>query len=485
MIVRNCVVLLVFVCAWARIAHGADGPPLNETLPHDTLAFIEISPAAEMAGKPNGAVDLGLRALAALGVAPAAGTASDVLGLGGELGANPSCVALLDADLAAGPKGELQCRSVQLVWIIKTDRPQEMVGRITGLLSHVSTQTTAKQEVQKTAEAGKEYVWFHDTRWPAWAELAWEYEAGEGKAPGTFTMAFGQGAMEHYLADRPVGDVPWKDFLAAADTEAEKKGVTHGGTLPARVYVSPRGFQQRFAEPMKRTSLGPLFSAWELNDIEHSVLTVRQNGRELAIFSAEPGRGGVAVTPWTVSLPPGAALLRALPEDATAYAVFNVQWTPLYQRAMAALDAAFIDPGDEPLETQAAALAQKAGVDLGADILERLEPYVLVHDSPRHPLGIPLMVTTLAAARPGGEAKVRSALARITDVVAQDIDAHGRPVRVRTDSDGVSYVQFGLVGPAWGWIDDALVTSWSPGALRMNRPAAGKVTSAAFAPDRP
>ncbi len=469
----------------AAAVRGADVDPLNETLPHDTLAFAEAWPGPGNAPKQSGAVALGVKALAALGIVPAAGTANDVMGLCGELGAHQSCVALLDADLAVGTKGELQCKSVQALWILKTDQPREMVERITDLLTHVSTQTTAQQEVRKTAETEREYVWFHDTRWPTWMDLAWAYEAGEGTAPGTFVIGFGQGAMEHFLADRPVGDVPWKDFTAGADTEAEKQGVAHGGNLQARVYVSPHKFEQRFADPMKRTSLGRLFAAWEIGGTENSMLSVRQRGRELAIFSAQPQQNKVVVVPWTVSLPGAAPLLRALPEDATAYAVFNVQWALLYQRTMAIADATFIDPGEPPVETQAADLAQKAGVDIRADILDRLQPYVLVHDSPRHPLDVPLMVTTLAAARPGSETKVRTALAGLTDTIAKAVDAHKAPVRVRTDSDGVSFLQFGLVGPAWGWIDDALATSWSPGALKMNRPSAAKVTSAAFAPDRP
>jgi hypothetical protein len=64
---------------------------------------------------------------------------------------------------------------------------------------------------------------------------------------------------------------------------------------------------------------------------------------------------------------------------------------------------------------------------------------------------------------------------------AEESSGNFTRLRLRTDPDGTTYLQFGLVGPGWGWVQNRLVVSWSPGAVRLNKPAASRVTSSAFA----
>jgi hypothetical protein len=513
----------------ARAAEPPARPPLHELLPHDTLAFVELAPGPASAGRraPGGGalVDMGLQGLKSLGVLPdRASLVTDILGLAGEAGGNGrrSCVACLDADLRATPAGELDCASVQLVWVLETDRPADMVERLTRLLAHLSTRTTMRQAVKAAGESKREYVEFRDARWPAWLTLAWAQEAGGREATpagggaahsgpdaaGTrFIVALGAGAMEHYLADRPVGEVPWKHTLASADAAAADAGLPAAGPLLARAWLSPKSFRDRFPEAMARTALWRVFAAFELGAADDSVFAARANDRALALYSATQTAGATAVTPWTVALPPTAPLLRAVPADASAYAVLRVSWPDLYRRALAVSDALTTRPGggDASAEQVITGVARARGVDVQKDLLGRLQPLVLVHDAPRHPLGLPLMVTVVAAAEPGAEEKVKAAAARLTaaaadalhppeappsveavpgDAAPADPPAGGgiaRP-RIRTAPDGISYLQFGLVGPAWGWVQNRLVVSWSPGAVRANSPAAGRVTSSAFAP---
>lgn len=300
--------------------------------------------------------------------------------------------------------------------------------------------------------------------------------------------------MEHYLSDRPVADVPWKGSVAALDAAAARQGIGEGAVV-ARVFVSPRAFRERYPEAMGRTVLGRLFTTLELATAEASLFTARAAGRELRLFSGSVERAGsVSITPWTVPVGADAAILKALPREATAYLVIRVDWVSFYTRVMALCDAILTDPTDEPTEAVVASHARRQGIDVRKDILERLQPLVLVHDHPQHPLRLPLMVTALAAAQTGSEEKVKTALSRLTAETAAALDAKERPavegeeaqgqftrLRLRTDADGTSYLQFGLVGPAWGWVQNRLVFSWSPGAVRLNRGAAGQVTGGAFA----
>jgi hypothetical protein len=218
--------------------------------------------------------------------------------------------------------------------------------------------------------------------------------------------------------------------------------------------------------------------------------------------ASQAGTGEVTLTPWTVDLPPGAPLLKAVPSGANVYMVLRIQWQDLYRRAMAVCDAALTDPTDKPVERILSDLAASQGVDLQKDLLSRLEPLVLVHDFPQHPLQLPLMMTVVAAAEPGSQAKATAAIAKLTAAASDTLDKKAttpkpepeeastqparRPgdftrLRIRTDKDGISYLQFGLVGPGWGWYENRLVISWSPAAVRANAVPAGRVPSSAFA----
>lgn len=478
----------------ARSAWADDRPPLNELLPHDTLVFAEVDPAAgAAAGGNTEMIDLGLKGLATLGILPQAGVASDILGLVGEAGGRRICIALLDADLHATPQGGLECRSVQLAWVVDTPQPQEMVDRITHLLEHYAAQSTAEQSLKTTPESHKVYIEFHDKRWPAWLTLAWTELPADHDIPARFILTLGAGAMEHYLADRPVGDVPWKQIIAGIDAKGAAQGLSSGDPLLARLYVSVKQFRERFDEPMHRTTLGRMFGSLDLQTADGCVFTARKKDRSLSMFTGSLDQGRFTIAPWTISLPANAPIFNAVPADATVYAVLNVQWPGLYDRVMALCDAIVTGPTDTPVARQAQDLTLRQGVDIRKDILDRLQPLVLIHDSPRHPLGIPGIVTAVAAAHPGSEEKLKLAMTRMTQAVSQRLDAKNasRPeastsffsrARIRTDSDGISYIQFGLVGPAWGWVGNRLIVSWSPGAVRINEPAAGKVTSEAFSP---
>jgi len=498
----------------AGSARAADPARLHDLLPQDTLAFAEVDNGANPPGKGRrgpGLVDLGLDALQSLGVLKGnAGVVADTMGLAGEIGSRRCCFALLDADLAATPANGLQCRSVQLVWILETDQPAQMVERLTRMLSHFSSRATVRQGVRQAGEARREFVEFSDMRWPTWLKLAWAQEAGgitpDGRTYGPrFILTLGEGAMEHYLADRPVADAPWSRPISDIDTADALRDTAPGGVV-ARVYVSPRAFRERFPEAMNRTILGRLFASLQVAAADASVFTARAKGRELSLGTATFERGQMMATPWTLPLPASAPLLKAVPEEASAYLVLKVDWPALYARMLALSDAILTEPTDQPVEKIISDLARRNGVDVRKDILDHLQPLVLVHDFPQHPLRLPLMVTAITATEAGTDEKVRLALQKLTSGISSTLEAKAAPkaivemgpegrtpdktepageftrLRLRTDADGTSYLQFGLAGPGWAWVQNRLVVSWSPGAVRLNKPAAGRVTSSAFAP---
>ncbi|HVS70454.1 MAG TPA: hypothetical protein VHQ47_04280 [Phycisphaerae bacterium] len=486
--------LLISLCLLLPLASArAANPPLpppaqpySSRLPEDTLGFIEVDPAA---GRPNSPdadsspniMDMGFQALQSLGILPRDVTvAGDAFGLAAMAGNRHFCIGWLDADLQPGPHDGLMCNSFQLVWLVDTHgRPDEMLHRITALLDHLSTRETSHQVVKKAADNGREYVEFTDSRWPAWLKLGWTQEKD------VFVMAMGDGAMAHYLADHPVGGSPgsaWQPTVDAIDHQAPAAG--SAGIVFARIYVNPDAFRQRFPDAMKRTLLGRVFAAMDLNTTDKALFSARRNGRAVSLDYGASKQGGgrqnITVTPWT--LPPNAApaLTKLVPDDATSYLVLNVDWPTLYTRITAVLDAILTDEGEPSVDQKVRRFAALHHVDLQKDVLTKASPLILVHDWPQHPLGIPLMVTAIASAGTNGPV-IKADLDRMLKDAQQSLDKRPKGIfKLRTDSDGVMYMQFGLVGPAWGWAGNRLVWSWSPAAVHDNLAAAANAPAGAF-----
>ena len=100
-------------------------------------------------------------------------------------------------------------------------------------------------------------------------------------------------------------------------------------------------------------------------------------------------------------------------------------------------------------------------MDIRADILGKLQPIVVVHDSPQHPLRLPLMVTAVASADPAQTEGVKTAFGKLMAGVAADLDhkaaashevgAEFTHFRLRTDADAkVMWRRFRIGGAGVG-----------------------------------
>ena len=464
-------------------ALGAE--PLSTKLPPDTLCFIEIDPTAFPPGQVKNAdssvlLELGVQTMASLGLVPDQASAlADGLALAANAGTNRNVVALLDADLRATNDGGLDCRSVQVVWLLDVKgRPQPVLERLGGVLKTLSTQKTARQSIKKTAEEKRQYVEFRDTSWPEWLKLAWMQDGD------LFVITLGDGAMEHYLSDRPVGGVPWAPTLASGDALAAKQGSS--GAAALRAYVTLKAFRERFAEVTKRTAVGRLIDAMELGGASEWALTARMRQRLISVdassVEAAPA-GRMTVTPWTVPHADALALAKLVPEQAQGYLVMDVDWPRLYARVTALLDAVLSDPSDVPMRQRVDGFCLQQKVDFSKDILENLQPRVLIHDYPQHPLRLPLMVTMIGAAKEDRQERAQKATQTIFKAWSEGLakkfaerqlapESTGglSRVQIRTDKEGETYIQYGLIGPAWKWSEGKWVFSWSPAAVRYNLP---------------
>ena len=396
---------------------------------------------------------------------------------------------MLDADLAVTSQNDLECRSVQVAWIIDTGgRPNEMVDRLTRMLSHLSTRSTAKQSVRTTPESKRDYVHFHDSMWPDWLSLEWTQQAN------VFVLTIGDGAMEHYLADRPVGGAPWLPFVEEADKAAAQNHCV--GEVESRIFVNAQSFHERFPEGMRRTILGKLFSSLDLDTAQAALFSARIQDREISLDNATQTNGTTTDSPWTVPVSP--ALQKLIPPEASAYLALKLDWPALFTRTLTLLDA--IVPDNKMTLSQMLAKEEaRRHVKIERDILPFLEPIILIHDAPQHPLRLPLMVTIIGGAQPDHAVDVKTSLNTLLGVADKLLDqrsnAHasaGNPempdlthLRIRTDKDDVTYVQFGLVGPGWTWAQNHFIFSWSPAAVRYNVPLLSNIPAGTFTPTAP
>lgn len=481
---------LKYMAAALMLAAGfsaAHAAPLNEMLPEDTLAFVEITPQSPTAvGGHGGLLDFSIQTLSALGAVPEdAAVVADFLRLGSQLGQRRNCLAWLDADFIVNyDTGVLGCRSLQFAWVLDVNgNTKPVLNQLAAVLRNYSTQKTSRQTVRTSSEGSRTYVEFHDTRWPEWQKIYWTQYGS------CFVITLGQGSMEHFLNGASVGGVPWKDMLTHADTQAAAKGF-HGQVI-MRSFVHTSSLRERWPDVMSMTVASRLLAVYKGQKNEAAIVTARADDRLVQIDAATIEDGQMTTTPWTLTPDESSRQTRLVPPEAQYYMVLDMNWPVVYERLVTSLD--LITGDKRPLADQVRLFPKLYKVDLQQDILEKLARPVLIHDAPQHPLRLPLMITGVVAAKQGKETEVQSAMdvlikrgqatlderAGITPataapgdtatVVQSDVRTFLSPL-IRTSPEGITHIRFGLLGPGWIWQDRRLVFSWSPAAVKAYLP---------------
>ncbi len=139
-------------------------------------------------------------------------------------------------------------------------------------------------------------------------------------------------------------------------------------------------------------------------------------------------------------MPVSPALQKLIPPEASAYLALKLDWPALFTRTLALLDA--IVPDNKMTLSQMLAKEEaRRHVKIERDILPFLEPIILIHDAPQHPLRLPLMVTIIGAAQPDHAADVKTSLNTLLGVADKVLDqrsnahaATGNPEMRSTDA---------------------------------------------------
>ena len=155
-----------------------------------------------------------------------------------------------------------------------------------------------------------------------------------------------------------------------------------------------------------------------------------------------------------------------IPDDASGFAVLDLDPSALVARVRDAYLAAKSPPAQESVRAFWHDLEVQSGLSIEADILSLLRGPVVIHDSPRHALRLPLAWTVLLRVRED-PAALRVGIDRLLSV-GQNALGDGGAFRLIRDEDDVWYLDFGLAGPAVLVTDRWLILSFSPSAVRQN-----------------
>lgn len=366
----------------------------------------------------------------------------------------PYAVALLGVSASVRADGGHELASLRAAIIIHTGGDNDaLVYRIRHLLNtytnNIDTTLTHRNI------GGHEVFSLMDKRLPSWGMISW------GPLEDNYVIAIGEGAFESMSSA-----VAGRANTLAADPWV-RSWLTRMAGLPIGtvLYVGfdrlSRGMDSLFAEKVSAVK-----DAMGLSGVERSVWVFGNRDRDVRVKGVlrRHGRDETVTVAGEEALEPESRFV--IPDDASGYAVVDAEPLEILRGACTAYLASRSPHTREDIRSYWRGLEAAAGVSIEQDIVAHLGGPIIIHDFPRHALGLPLAWTVVAPVV-GNATALRSHIDRMVEVVGDEL-ARGSLIRLGCDSDGVWYAHWGLVGPALAVTDRWLVLSFSPIAVKEN-----------------
>ncbi len=462
------IALGLLLCAVVPTTRPAD---LACAVPHEAAVAILLDSPAVSAGPDAGSTsgwDL---------VAVLVRQARQV-GFGGDLGADsrvladvvgslhllsryPTAAILLNVEAESLPGGGHRLRRLggALVFAIGAD-PDPAARRVQELLNLYTDRSHSVME-QRSVDGLAVYRLLDD-RLPGWV-FEW------GEVDGFFVVSVGAGSLERIV--RAVRSP--KKSLAEDSWSCTARKECRSVQPFLEIYLDADRLREQLGAIMEGTTREVL-TALGMEELRRGYWAIWLDGRFVEACSFLRMADGDSRVPLTVSGPARRAWERFVPAQAGRAAVLAVSGADLLRRGTRAY-----------LASRSASARQKwvglwnqhvVSGDWSAesDFLDLLGETVILHDYPRHPLGIPLLCTVLVEIDGSAQAVRRSvdrilaaaqrALGSAASTAPSDPWAPG----LRRDPDGVWYLQAGLLGPALAVTNGWIVISYAPDAVRVN-----------------
>ncbi len=367
---------------------------------------------------------------------------------------HPHALTLLDVRAAVLEDGGHRLAELHAVLVLQTHGKNSAVeGRIQHLLSTYTNSTESTLETEER-EGGTVYT-LRDRRMPDWAVLTW------GAVGDRYVATIGEGSFkraEEVLADRTRSLASDAWFQRAFNAAGGASAAIAVYARPGRLYEGADDLFVRKVDRVRRAMLA--------QNVERGLWTMAFVDRAVVARGYLRNDGVDQLRPLTTHELAGVPEGRLIPEAATGYALFDVEPQELCDTICEAYLAARSPETKQRLRGYWRDLQTKANVSISDDIIAHLGRGVAIHDSPRHPLRLPLAWTIVMPVA-GDVAELRRNIDRLAGVWRSELAETGA-VRLRKDADGIWYLFFGINGPAVGITDRWLVASFSPEAVRQN-----------------
>jgi len=364
----------------------------------------------------------------------------------------PHSVTLLAIEAKSREGGGHRLARLQAAIVIDTaGKHEKLEQKLQSLLSaHTSSDHTTLTE---SLDGDIKRFSMVDRRLPNWCVVQW---ASLGRQ---YVVTIGEGSLDRVLESHR------QTQPSLARNEWLSKAMNRQESLlsPSTVFVNFDPVA-KIDDAVLAEKVASVRQALRLADVHRALLTIRQDGRSVeAEVCARRGEEDVRMQI------AGAQLLEhisrhVVPADATGFAVFDLRLDALVEVIGTAYLAARSQQGRTQTIEFWNAIQERADVSISRDILGQLDPFVVVHNDPPHPLGLPLLWTYVVSIN-GSAEDVRRSLDRLLEYVQSELADSGL-LQLRRDADGVWFLRMGIQGPAMVVHDRWLILSHTPYAVR-------------------
>lgn len=445
---------------WSTQPRSAAGP--FDLVPSDALLAWRGQPLpADKAAGEQSALDVGIRMLQKLlggQLDPGAKMTLRLLEGMGAMIRQPFALALLDADTTPTASGNVKGDDFKIAIIIDVDGDigtmMQLVQRAVRELTDEGNATLKGQDA-----GGYRYAELRDKRLPEWCHIAW------GQIDRYFVLTFGQGVWAEIAEtardrDRSLGRDKW--------LHPQRAKLTH---LPLiEIVLDADGIREKL-DPSTRNKASKFFRAWGAGETERVFWAMGFVDRAVycEAFFKEPDETLQRLYADPVSNE--TELLATVPDEAR-YAIFKVALGQFFPRLFGSYYTTRSAQDRQEAIDGWARIQREHDFNAERDILANLGQRIVSHNYPRHPLNLPMMVTTLAPIEKNA-GKVRDTIETMCTAWRDHMDELAErdnfenPVNYSED-ERIWYLTIGPIQAlAWTVTDKYIITSWSPDALRL------------------
>jgi len=317
--------------------------------------------------------------------------------------------------------------------------------------------------LEKITIAGQAFHRLADSSVPSW--VVWEW----GQVDDMFILSVGAGSSERILRAL-AGDGP--TLLGDTWFQAGHRH-TQGTAARLELYINVAFLQERIGESAQ-DRFRAVVDSLDLKFAEKSIWTIGTEDRAYTCYAYHRKDGADLLARISDPRTYRAEHKQLIPAEAKNYAILNTDCAALVRRIRSTyLSAQRLEKRFELIRGWDT-LARTQKVNFEGDVLRQLGDHVIIHDHPKHPLGLPLMRTIFLEIK-GDADRVRQALDRTLKYCASQLNIAAAKRKMpaispvlRYTPEGIWYIQYGIYGPAITVADGWLVISYSPEALRVN-----------------